>query len=85
MAEMRQMIEAGTDKVSKTAQSIKEVSMIFLVIGAIFRALAVAMAISVPSIVLITGASDGSSITLIAALIAGALICLEYLNTYPSM
>ena len=59
--------------------------MIFLVIGAIFRALAVAMAVSVPSIVLITGASDGSSITLIAALIAGALICLEYLNTYPSM
>ena len=43
------------------------------------------MAISVPSIVLITGKSDESSITLIAALIAGALICLEYLNTYPSM
>ena len=32
-----------------------------------------------------TDTSDGSSITLIAALIAGALICLEYLNTYPSM
>ena len=59
--------------------------MIFLVIGALFRALAVAMAVSFPSIVLITGASDGSSITLIAALIAGALICLEYLNTYPSL
>ena len=59
--------------------------MIFLVIGPVFRAIAVAMAISVPPIVLITGTSDGSSITLIAALIAGALICLEYLNTYRSM
>ena len=59
--------------------------MILSVIGAILRAIAVAMAISIPSIVLLTGSSDGSSITLIAALIAGALVCLEYLNTYPSM
>lgn len=59
--------------------------MILLVIGAILRAIAVAMAISIPSILLLTGTSDGSSITLIAALIAGVLICLEYLNTYPSM
>ena len=59
--------------------------MIFLVIGAVFRAIEVAMAISFPSIALITGTSDGSSITLITALIAGALICLEHLNTYPGM
>lgn len=59
--------------------------MILLVIGAILRAVAVAMAISIPSILLLTCTSDGSSITLIAALIAGVLICLEYLNTYPSM
>lgn len=59
--------------------------MIVPVITAVFRASIVAFAISIPSLLLAPASADGSYIVLLGALLLGALVCLEYLNTYPCL
>lgn len=59
--------------------------MIVSIMVAVVRASLVALAISVPSLLLVPTSSDGSYIVLLGALLIGALVCLEYLNTYPCL
>lgn len=59
--------------------------MIAPIIGAVFRACAIAIAISTPSLFLVPETAEGSYIVLLCALCVGGLVGLEYLNTYPSV
>jgi len=59
--------------------------MIVSIITAVLRATLVAIAISIPSLLLVPASEDGSYIVLLGAFLIGGLVCLEYLNTYPCL
>ena len=59
--------------------------MIVSIKTAVLRATLVAIAISIPSLLLVPASEDGSYIFLLGAFLIGGLVCLEYLNTYPCL